>query len=247
MTLTVRDGKLVARTGGPAYTLVAVAPNRFRLTGGPAGFRSEAEFDSAGGARAPIRVTTTYDDGDVEKETYAPIQRWAPSPAELQKLAGKYASAELDTTWRLAEESGKLYIRHRGMPDKPLEPTVADAFTLDGMNLSSRGTPPGTRGLRPRRGRVRGSSSWPILVGFLDSWPRGDIARKKRRFLVDFTCRAPIALGSRRVSPTGIFVRSIRFAESRHVLTATGSSEGKRIAVRGQVVAPSGSPRSSRG
>ena len=136
VTLSIQDGKLTADVGGTAYTLVATAPNRFRLTGGPSGIRSEAEFDGARGARSPMRVTTTYDDGEVEKETFAPIERWAPTAAELDKLAGRYTSAELDTTWRLAAEGGKLYVRHRGMPDKPLEPTVAGAFTLDGMSLS---------------------------------------------------------------------------------------------------------------
>lgn len=157
VTLSIKDGKLAADVGGTAYTLVATAPNRFHLTGGPSGIRSEAEFDAARGTRSPMRVTTTYDDGEVETESFAPVERWAPTAGELEQLAGKYASAELDTTWRLAEEGGKLYIRHRGMPDKPLEPTVAGVFTLDGMNLSfTRDAAGKPAGFVLDAGRVRG-------------------------------------------------------------------------------------------
>jgi CubicO group peptidase (beta-lactamase class C family) len=157
MTLSIREGKLAADVGGTAYTLVATAPNRFRLTGGPSDIRSEAEFDAARGTRSPMRVTTTYDDGEVETESFAPVERWTPTAAELGQLAGKYASAELDTTWRLAEEGGKLYIRHRGMPDKPLEPTVTGVFTLAGMNLAfTRDAAGKPSGFVLDAGRVRG-------------------------------------------------------------------------------------------
>ncbi len=157
VTLSIQDGKLAADVGGTAYTLVATAPNRFRLTGGPSGIRSEAEFDAVRGTRSPMRVTTTYDDGEVETESFAPVERWTPPAAELQQLAGKYTSPELDITWRVAEEGGKLYIRHRGMPDKPLEPTVPGVFTLDGMNLSFKRDAAGkAAGFVLDAGRVRG-------------------------------------------------------------------------------------------
>lgn len=157
VVLSIQDGRLVADVNGTARPLVVTAPNRFRLEGSPSGVRREAEFDAARGPRSSMRVTTTYDDGETEEETLAPVERWVPAPGELRQLAGKYASAELDTTWRLAEEGGKLYIRHRGLPDEPLQPTVADAFTLEGMNLSfQRDTAGKPAGFVLDAGRVRG-------------------------------------------------------------------------------------------
>ncbi len=63
-------------------------------------------------------------------------------------------------------------------------------------------------------------------------------ARKKRRFLVEFSLQGANCTGfTYDVSPTGIFVRSIRLPFPGTVLTAhLHLPEGKRIAVRGKVV-----------
>lgn len=67
---------------------------------------------------------------------------------------------------------------------------------------------------------------------------RRSFARKKRRFLVEFSLQgAPCTGFTYDVSPTGIFVRSIRIPIPGTFLTANlHLSEGKRIAVRGKVV-----------
>ena len=63
-------------------------------------------------------------------------------------------------------------------------------------------------------------------------------ARKKRRFLVEFSFQGAACNGfTYDVSPTGIFVRSIRLPNPGTYLTANlHLPEGKRIAVRGRVV-----------
>jgi PilZ domain-containing protein len=67
---------------------------------------------------------------------------------------------------------------------------------------------------------------------------RRTFARKKRRFLVEFSLQGANCTGfTYDVSPTGIFVRSIRLPNPGTVLTANlHLPEGKRIAVRGKVI-----------
>lgn len=67
---------------------------------------------------------------------------------------------------------------------------------------------------------------------------RRGFARKKRRFLVEFQLRGAHCTGfTYDMSPTGIFVRSIRLPTPGTFVTADlHLSAGKRIAVRGRVV-----------
>ena len=67
---------------------------------------------------------------------------------------------------------------------------------------------------------------------------RRSFARKKRRFLVEFSLQGASCTGfTYDVSPTGIFVRSIRLPPPGTILTANlHLPEGKRIAVRGKVI-----------
>ena len=67
---------------------------------------------------------------------------------------------------------------------------------------------------------------------------RRGFARKKRRFLVEFHLQGANCTGfTYDVSPSGIFVRSIRLPALGTYLTANlHLTAGKRIAVRGRVV-----------
>ncbi len=67
---------------------------------------------------------------------------------------------------------------------------------------------------------------------------RRGFARKKRRFLVEFSLQGAACNGfTYDVSATGIFVRSIRLPNPGTFLTANlHLPEGKRIAVQGKVV-----------
>ena len=67
---------------------------------------------------------------------------------------------------------------------------------------------------------------------------RRNFARKKRRFLVEFSLDGASCTGfTYDVSPTGIFVRSIRLPNPGTMMTANlHLSEGRRIAIRGKVV-----------
>ncbi len=141
---------------GDAHKLSSLGGSRFGLTW-PSGTRSEFVFEPGQGrARPRMVVTSTSEDGEVEKQTFEPVDRWSPAAADLAGFAGTYASRELDTTWRLVVENGKLLVRHRGIPAEPMTPTVRDAFTLDGMNLAFRRAGGRVAGFVLDVGRVRG-------------------------------------------------------------------------------------------
>ncbi len=157
VTLSLSEGVLVADVNGTPYRMTPTGANRFRMVNPPREFVSETEFEPGkGGARPRMVVTSTYEDGDVEKETFEPVDRWSPTAADLAAFAGTYASRELATTWRLAVENGKLLVRHRGIPAAPMSPTVRDAFTVEGINLVFRRSGGKVAGFVLEVGRVRG-------------------------------------------------------------------------------------------
>jgi CubicO group peptidase (beta-lactamase class C family) len=155
--VSLEKGVLVARIGDKPYGLAPAGPSAFRIVNGPGGGR-EIVFVPAGRAARPrMKVTTTDEDGDVETETLEPVERWTPGAADLAALAATYSSPELGTSWRLVAEGGRLFIRHRGLPETALTPTVRDAFTIEGMNLSfRRGAGGKVAGFTLDAGRVRG-------------------------------------------------------------------------------------------
>jgi hypothetical protein len=53
---------------------------------------------------------------------------WSPSAADLAPFAGTYFSPELETTYTLVVESGKLVARSHRMPHTELKPTTPDNF-----------------------------------------------------------------------------------------------------------------------
>ena len=158
LEVAVKEGRLVAEKGSTRYILAAVAANRFSIEGFTPPESSEAEFETVPGAARPrVRVTTRDEDGDVEREVYEPVLAWVPTAAQLSELAGSYASDELESTWLLAVQKGKLVVVHRAISEKPLKPTVADTFTLDGMNLTfKRDAARKVTGFRLDEGRVKG-------------------------------------------------------------------------------------------
>ena len=61
-------------------------------------------------------------------ETVTRIPRWEPGMAELREYVGKYHSAELDATYTVAVDQGKLVVRWGNRPGLPITPARKDAF-----------------------------------------------------------------------------------------------------------------------
>jgi CubicO group peptidase (beta-lactamase class C family) len=162
--LAIWDNKLTANVddhnypltplGGP---LTPVGGNRYRLEG----FEGKSEIEippvsGSGGARPRLTLTTAEADEEPETQTFEPVEPWTPTAAELAPLAGLYSSEEVGTTWRLVAEGDKLLVKHRGVSEDPLKPTVKDTFTHDGIQLTFQRGPRGeVTGFLVDAGRVK--------------------------------------------------------------------------------------------
>ncbi len=145
--------RLLADAGTEKLTLAATGPGRFRVEEAPG---AEVEFDAVPGGRPVMRIVTG-DSDDRETEVLDPVAPVSPGASELALLAGTYASEELETTWRLAVEDGKLYIRHRGAPKEALAFMMKDAMSVDGLSLRFQRDAAGrVTGFTLDAGRVRG-------------------------------------------------------------------------------------------
>ena len=154
LRVTAAGKGLAAESGSEKLTLAPAAAGLFRVEGSKDD--AEVRFAAASGGRPVMRLTAGIAD-DRETEVFDPVVLASPGPAELGELAGTYASAELATTWLLAVENGKLYLRHRGLPKDALAPTVKDAMNLEGMNLRFHRNAAGkVTGFTLDYGRVRG-------------------------------------------------------------------------------------------
>ena len=152
--MTAAGKGLAAESGSEKLALAPAAAGLFRVEGSKDD--AEVRFAAVSGGRPVMRLTTGIAD-DRETEVFDPVVLASPGSAELNELAGTYASAELATTWLLAVENGKLYLRHRGLPKDALAPTVKDAMNLEGMNLRFHRNAAGkVTGFTLDYGRVRG-------------------------------------------------------------------------------------------
>jgi CubicO group peptidase (beta-lactamase class C family) len=157
LRLAIRDNKLTANVDDHNFPLTPVGGNRYRFEG----FEGKREVEippvsGGGGARPRLTVTTAEHDEEPETQTFEPVEPWNPTETELSPLAGLYASDEVGTTWRLAVENGKLVVRHRGISEEPLKPTVKDTFTHDRIQLTfQRGAGGEVTGFVVEAGRVK--------------------------------------------------------------------------------------------
>ncbi|MGE5414154.1 MAG: serine hydrolase domain-containing protein [Syntrophomonadaceae bacterium] len=153
--LSVESGRLVGDRGSRKFSMIPVAADRFRVEGLPdVEAAALAATKTGAGGRPAITVSGLEAD---ETETWQPIVVWTPKASDIAALAGRYESEELDTTWRLVAEDGKLFVRHRGFPEEPLSPTVEGDFSLEGVTLHFlRGPGGAVTGFTVDDGRVRG-------------------------------------------------------------------------------------------
>jgi CubicO group peptidase (beta-lactamase class C family) len=56
---------------------------------------------------------------------------WAPTAGELSGYVGRYESAELETTYTISLDNGKLMLHRRRSAAIALEPTASDTFTAE--------------------------------------------------------------------------------------------------------------------
>lgn len=156
-TLEATQGQLQGKWGRRTIRLVPAGAGRFRMEGLGDAPRDVEVVGTKPGVRPTLRVSYVEDGIQVETETFEPVTLWSPTAAELASFAGRYESAEVDTTWTLAVDDGKLFIRHRGLPEEALHPTVSGVFAVRGMVLAMHKDQAGkVTGFTVNEGRVRG-------------------------------------------------------------------------------------------
>lgn len=130
--LSVKDGKLLAELPNTSIRFGAVSPSEFRSIGAPLDFT--LRFEKQGPLLA-LRVQRGKD----RPITFDRVQLVKPTSAQLAEYSGEYRSDEVQATYKIVVEGGKLFVRHenefKDLPKNPLEPTTSDAFFVQGINL----------------------------------------------------------------------------------------------------------------
>ncbi len=130
--LNVKDGKLFADLPNSSIRFGAISATEFRSMGTPLEFA--LRFEKQG--MAPVLRMQRGTDKPVTLEA---VQLVKPTPAQLAEYTGDYRSDEVQVTYRIALENGKLFLRHenefKDVPKNPLEPTTSDAFFVQGIRL----------------------------------------------------------------------------------------------------------------
>jgi CubicO group peptidase (beta-lactamase class C family) len=117
-----KDGKTLRIGGTP---VVSVSSTTFATADG-----SRWSVFGTGPAGRPLRMTES--DGRSKPREWEAVPAFAPGPAELEAFAGSYYSEEIDTTYRLYVEGGKLKGRFRPAQRFEMVPVYTDAFETEG-------------------------------------------------------------------------------------------------------------------
>ena len=122
--LTVKEGNLTANVFGWVFPLVPVSQTQFRPLGVPAYLT--IRFERAV-ANNPWRLQLNWGLG--KPVTLEAIQVVSPTPAELKEYVGGYYSDELQATYNVLLQDGKLTVKRKNAPPELLEPTLRDQFS----------------------------------------------------------------------------------------------------------------------
>jgi CubicO group peptidase (beta-lactamase class C family) len=90
---------------------------------GPDG--SWVEFKSAG-AKTQLHLSRN----NRRPETFERVEAFEPSAGQLNEFVGSYYSEELNTTYKMSVEEGRLFVVDRNGVKRPLTPTIRDSFTI---------------------------------------------------------------------------------------------------------------------
>ena len=132
--VALKDGKLSVQFGETGIELTPLDANRFLTAGQP----MVLTF-------APSRLSESFDGG--KPEVFEAVEAVTPTSAELREFAGAYYSDELDATYRIELDDGKLWLKRRKDRQRSLDPAYRDAFS---------GPPGSLRFVRDAEKRVTG-------------------------------------------------------------------------------------------
>ncbi len=108
----------------------------------------------AGPAGSPLKMTES--DGRSKPRLWEAVPPFGPKPSDLEAYAGTYYCEEIDMTYTVSVEGGKLKVRFRPARRIELAPIYADAFESEDIILRFTRGPSGTvDGFLVYAGRVR--------------------------------------------------------------------------------------------
>lgn len=143
-----KDGKTLRISG---QAVVPLSGTTFSTADGS----RQAAFEP-GPAGSPLKMLDS--DGRSKPRLWEAVPPFAPKPADLEAYAGTYHSEEIDTTYTMYVDGGKLKVRFRPAQRFELTPVYADAFEGDGDVL---------RFTRDGSGRVDGFLVYAVRVRHL--------------------------------------------------------------------------------
>jgi len=123
--LYLKDAKLMVNLFDTDFQIAPLSRTQFRSA--DAGFDTDVRFEKQD-QKKPLLMHV-----EVEGEkpvTFEAIQPVSPTPTQLAEYVGDYYSDELQFTYKLALEDGKLFFRQRNAPKKPLSPTLRGMFKV---------------------------------------------------------------------------------------------------------------------
>ena len=153
-TLFSKDGGLLATGRGSGVTLTAISPTEFRSADPQATlyvrFEDRVDFN---------RPNMLVERRGQKAVTFQPVNYVSPTGAELAELVGSYYSEELQVSYKIALQEGRLSVSFRNTPRALLFPTIRDEFRFLGSIINfSRDAQNGVTGFSLSSGRIRGIS-----------------------------------------------------------------------------------------
>jgi hypothetical protein len=120
--ITLREGNLwIDNLNMLTASLKPLSETQF--IAGPDG--SRVEFKSAG-AKTQLHLSRN----NRKPETFERVEAFEPSAGQLNEFAGSYYSEELNTTYKMSVEEGRLFVIDRNGVKRPLAPTIRDSFAI---------------------------------------------------------------------------------------------------------------------
>jgi CubicO group peptidase (beta-lactamase class C family) len=132
-SISVKDGKLIATNPrGVSFQFGALSKTRFlstqfQLMNAP--MKAILEFKRPTSNQEWTAALTI---GDQESAILELVVLVSPSQGQLAEYTGDYFSSELQVTYKVRLENGKLVMKDSQVFDAPLKPTVKDSFVAGG-------------------------------------------------------------------------------------------------------------------
>ena len=124
--ITQTNGKLNIAAAGGSSDLLPFGENRLRIMARP----GEVAFESPNGGSVRRLILTLEGSPPI---VYEAVKSAVPTVEQLGEYAGAYYSDEIDSTYRIAVQDGKLVLQRKKYPPLSLQATFTDAFSTGSL------------------------------------------------------------------------------------------------------------------